>query len=318
MNGDGERRIVALAASQHGVVTRAQLVALGLSSSAIGRRMRSGRLGVLHRGVYLVGPVAPPGAAEMAAVLATGEGAVVSHRSALHLWSGSPSPLPAGAPCTMHGAPPGGPAPPVDVTVAANRGRRPGIRVHRVPGLDPDERTLVEGIPVTTPARTLLDMAAVVGARELEHIVARAEREGQVTRDDLAALLARHPRKHGAGALRSVLEATGGPALTRSEAEARTLALLREAGLPPPETNVRVGPYELDVFWRTAGIAVEVDGFAHHATRPRFEGDRRRDAWLAASGITVIRLSWRQITERRTATAVQVGQALAQAMARRR
>ena len=152
MNGGAERRIVALAASQHGVVTRAQLVALGLSSSAIGRRMRSGRLGVLHRGVYLVGPVAPAGAAEMAAVLATGEGAVVSHRSALHLWSGGPSPLPAGAPCTVHGAPPAAAGPPVDVTVvAANRGRRPGIRIHRVPGLEPDERTFVEGIPSRRP-----------------------------------------------------------------------------------------------------------------------------------------------------------------------
>ena len=101
--------------------------------------------------------------------------------------------------------------------------------------------------------------------------------------------------------------------MTRSEAEMRFLELVRRAGLPPPEVNVRLGRYEIDVLWRAEGIAVEVDGFRYHASRPRFEGDRRRDSWLLARGIKVIRLSWRQITDEAVATAVQVGQALTRA-----
>ncbi|MBX6365681.1 MAG: DUF559 domain-containing protein [Gemmatimonadetes bacterium] len=203
---------------------------------------------------------------------------------------------------------------PVDVTVVgANRGRRPGIRVRRAVRLDGDERTVRDGIPTTTPARTRLDLADVVGTRELEGAVAPAEREGIVERDALNALLRRHRGHRGTRALRAVVEQEGGPRFTRSEAEARFLALVRRAGLPAPEANVGVGPYEIDFLWRSAGIAVEVDGFRHHSSRPRFEGDRRKDAWLVAAGITVLRLSWRQIVEEEVATAVQVGQALARA-----
>jgi very-short-patch-repair endonuclease len=143
--------------------------------------------------------------------------------------------------------------------------------------------------------------------------VARAEREGLATREALNILVARHPRRPGTPALRAVLESEGGPTLTRSEAEAKFHTLTRCAGLPPPEINVGVGPYELDFLWRAEGIAVEVDGFRHHSSRPRFEGDRRKDAWLLANGITVIRLSWRQIVHEPLATAVLIGQALARA-----
>ena len=99
--------------------------------------------------------------------------------------------------------------------------------------------------------------------------------------------------------------------LTRSEAEDRFLALVRGAGLPTPSANVPVGPYEIDFFWVSEGIAVEVDGYRGHSTRPRFEGDRRKDAWLLARGVKVIRLSWRQIVHEAMGTAVLVGQALA-------
>jgi very-short-patch-repair endonuclease len=114
-------------------------------------------------------------------------------------------------------------------------------------------------------------------------------------------------------ALRAILERSGGPALTRSRAEEAAVALIRKAGLPAPHTNVAVGPYELDIFWPRERVAVEVDGFRHHSSRPRFENDRRKDAWLRARGITVLRLSWRQLTEEAVATAVQLGQALVHA-----
>jgi len=302
MSREGEDRIAAAAERQHGVVTHRQLMEAGLSRSAMGRRLLSGRLRLLHRGVYLAVPFPLPHTREMAAVLASDPDAVVSHHSAAALWG-----LGAGS-----GSSPRATAP-VEITVEGNRGRRPGIRVHRVARLGDEERTVSQGIPITTPGRTLLDLATVTGARELEAAVARAEREGLVDPDALAALLARQRGHAGTRVLKAVAEAPGGPALTRSAAEAKFLALIREAGLPAPECNVVLGPYEIDFLWRAAGIAAEVDGFRYHASRPRFEGDRRKDAWLLAAGITVVRLSWRQITREAMATAVQLGQALARA-----
>jgi very-short-patch-repair endonuclease len=192
-----------------------------------------------------------------------------------------------------------------------HRGRRPRIRVHRVHRLEEDERSIRHGVPVTAPARTIIDVATVVGTRELENFVARGEREGLIEREELMRLVDRHAGRPGTRAVRDLLHMGTGPALTRSEAEIRFLRLVREAGLPEPETNVVFGPYEIDFFWRSARIAVEVDGYRHHSSRPRFEGDRRKDAWLAAAGITVVRLSWDQIVRQPLSTAVQLGQALA-------
>jgi len=200
--------------------------------------------------------------------------------------------------------------------VAGHRGRRPGIRGHRVGVLAEDERDLKEGIPTTAPARTLLDLASITGARELEQALARAEREGSTTPEALYALLARHQAHPGARALRALLGAAAGPALTRSEAEARFLALVREAGLPAPECNVRIGRHEVDFLWRALAVVVEVDGYRYHSSRLRFEGDRRKDADLVAGGLTVLHLSWRQITEEAMATAVRLGLALARARER--
>jgi very-short-patch-repair endonuclease len=321
MSREIEDRIAGLAAGQHGVITRAQLREAGLTVSAVRRRLETGRLRPLHLGVYQVGPLQPPRALEMAAVLATGTGSLVSHSSAASIW------IPATRAITPPDAtrgPAGITASPgsharydrdrVDVTiVAANSRRRPGIRVHRVARLDEADRTVLDGIPVTSPVRTLLDLAGAAGTREVEHAVACAEREGLVTRAALLAIIAQNPRRPGTPALRALLESEGGPSFTRSQAEAKVRALIRSAGLPTPEINVRIGPYELDFLWRTQGIAVEVDGFHHHSSRPRFEGDRRKDAWLLARGIRVLRLSWRQIVHEPIATAVLIGQALAMA-----
>lgn len=299
--GDPDSRIRAVAARQHGVVTRAQLLDAGLSSAGVGRRLKAGRLRALHRGVYLVGPLEPERAREMAAVLAGGPHAVLSHTSAGAVWG------------ICRGTRDG----PVHVSVpGSGRRGRPGIRFHRITTLVDDERASVDAIPITAPGRALVDLAAVLGSRELEHAMAHAEREGLVGSKRLETLLRRHRGRPGVPLLRALVRAGTVPDFTRSEAERRCLKLLRTAGLPRPHTNVAVGPYELDLFWPREGVAVEIDGRAHHTLRRRFEGDRRKDTWLHARGIQVVRLTWCQITRDSVATAVQVGQILALAGAR--
>lgn len=317
MKRELEERIAAVASRQHGVVTLHQLLAAGLSSSAVSRRVGGGRLRRLHRGVYLVGLTPLTWTREMAAALAAGAGragvhVVVSHANALALWGlAAPGSSAATVQVAVADRRDSG-REPVHVTMAgANRGRHRGIQVHRVGALAADECSARYGIPVTAPGRTLVDLAVVLGSRELEGAVARAEREGLIDAGRLRALLDRHPRRPGVAALRAILGGPAGAAFTRSEAESRFLALIRQAGLPQPATNVGVGAYELDFLWRDEGVAVEVDGFRHHSTRHRFESDRRKDAWLLAHGIVVVRVTWQQITREATRTAVLVGQALA-------
>ncbi|TVR60259.1 MAG: DUF559 domain-containing protein [Gemmatimonadales bacterium] len=291
-----EARIRALALRQHGVATRRQLLEAGMSASALWRRVNSGRFIPLHRGVYLISAVDPGRAREMAAVLAGGPRALLSHTSALVMWEL----LRAESPMPFHVTVPGG----------GRRGRS-GILFHRPVGFRKDERGVVDGIPVTSPARSLVDAAGLLGQKEVEQVVATIERRGLITQKELADLPRRYAGHRGIPVLRHVLQGVAERPFTRSEAERRCLQLIRSAGLPRPETNVTVGPYELDLFWPEQNLAVEIDGWAHHSSRGRFEGDRRKDSWLKAQGIDVIRLSWRQITRRATATAVQVGQALA-------
>jgi very-short-patch-repair endonuclease len=300
---DIEDRITAVARRQYGVVTRAQLLEAGLLPGAIRRWAQARRLRRLHRGVYLIGPLIPDRAREMAAVLACGPRALLSHCSVGFLWEMIAS---------------RGDRVPVHVTVVGGcAGNRPGIRTRCVTRLEPDERTQLYGIPVTTPARTLVDLAGEIGSQELERAVARAERAGLVDRETLSGLAARYKGRPGIPALRTILEADRGAALTRSEAEARFLELVRKARLPAPETNVVVRGYEVDFFWRTERIAVEIDGYRYHSSRSRFESDRRRGTHLAAHGVHVIRLTWSQVVDDSVATAVEVGQALLQARAAR-
>jgi very-short-patch-repair endonuclease/predicted transcriptional regulator of viral defense system len=297
MNRVQEERVAGLAAVQHGLVTRAQLRAAGLSAEAVDRMVATGRLRPVHRGVYLVGPLPGSRAREMGAVLAIGRGARASHDSAAWLW----------------GVVPGrDPSSPVDLVVLGGGATsRPGIRLHRVRRLPADECATVDRVPVTSVARTLLDLATRVGRRDLEQAIARAEQERLVTLDDLASLAARYPHRPGTPALRALLDDGAEPALTESQAEEAFLTLAREAELPHPKVNTAVGPYRLDFYWPDHQIAVEVDGFRHHGVRPRFEGDRQRAARLAAMGIQVIPLTWRQLTGQRVATAVRIGKALA-------
>ncbi|MBR9988452.1 MAG: DUF559 domain-containing protein [Gemmatimonadetes bacterium] len=327
---DAEGSITALARSQHGVVTRAQLLAAGVSADEVDRRVAAHRLRPLQRGVYLVGPLMVPLAEPMSAVLSCGEAAVVSHASAAMLWELSERPIPQARDARLnnaevrnstvrvrvaiHPAKRSGVARAVDVTIPPSKRRqRPGVRVHRTV-LRPDEMTRLDGIPVTTATRTLYDLAGHVVERDLERVVAEALSRQLTCKDRLDTIVERYARRTGAIRLRSLLGSGQPPALTRSAAEESLLALIRKAQLPRPEVNVRIHGYEVDFYWRAASLVTEVDGFAFHASRRSFESDRRRDAVLAAAGLRVMRVTWRQLEREPEALAARLGQALARSM----
>jgi very-short-patch-repair endonuclease len=294
VNKPRELTIAELAARQRGLVTRKQLLEIGLTPEAIDHWLRSARLHRLYRGVYALGHAGvTEGARELGAVLACGTGAVISHRSAAWLWRLLPA---------AKGD--------VEVTVAGRDCRsRPGILVHRVRDLERRDVRKLGGIPITSPARTIFDVAAVVRRRELEQALAEAYARRLARRSDFVSLLARRSSLPGTRALRALLD-DGTPALTRSQAEERLLALIRRAELPAPEINVRIGRDEVDFMWRDQRLIVEVDGFRFHSSRSAFEHDRRRDAELSSQGFRVIRITWRQIVDRPEALIARLAKAL--------
>jgi len=292
---DTEGIILRIAARQHGVVSREQLVSAGVSADAVDRRLKRGRLGRLHRGVYVVEPLRPPRMREMAAALACGEAAAVSHWSAAVLWDVTRS--------SRSGL--------VDVTIShGDRRRMSGIRVHRVRRLSPEELTKLDGIPITTVGRTIIDLAGVADQRALEQALARACRLGLSDVAQIRSLLCDQGTRPGMRKLRAVLDGAEQPAFTRSEAEERFLALLRKTHLPAPGANVNVGGYEVDFLWRAERLVVEIDGLAYHGTSWSFESDRRRDAELTAAGFRVMRVTWRQLVDEPQGLLVRLAQAL--------
>ena len=235
----------------------------------------------------------------MAAVLACGDSAALSHRSAGALWRMV-------ARDGWRG--------PIDVTLSRGaRARRKGIHARLIRSIRADELTTFARIPVTTPARTLLDLAATLSPDRLERASAIAAREHPGVAGDIAKLLDRHPRSAGRSVLRSLLDRSTGPELTRSEAESRFLALVRRSRLPPPAVNVRVEGLEVDFLWRRERLIVETDGFAFHGSPAAFERDRARDGRLLAAGYRVLRITWRQLESSPETVLVQVAQALARA-----
>jgi very-short-patch-repair endonuclease len=290
---------MSMAAKRHGVVTRSELVEAGVPAHAIDYRVKRRRIHRLYRGVYRVGAIERNYEKETAAVLACGEAAVLSHRSAAGLWKMLPLP------------PPG-----VPVEVTLLRGcRRPGpsVRVHRFCHLDPAEATRFEGIPVTVPARTLLDLAASLDHRKLEQALAAALRERLTHTNQIRELLTLYPRRPGTPLLQALLDRDGEPAFTRSEAEARFLKLVRKGRLQGPQVNAKVSGYEVDFLWQRQRLIVEIDGFAFHSSPGAFERDRRRDAVLTGAGFRVVRVTWRQVTKEPEALLVSLAEALARA-----
>lgn len=277
--------IAELAQRQHGVVARRQLLQAGLSRRAIDHRMKGRRLQAIHRGIYAVGhSVLSVEGPWMAAVLAGGRAAVVSHRSAGALW---------GFRHTTSSL--------VDVTVPTGSRPRRGIRFHESE-VPPDELTVRRAIPVTTVPRTLMDLAAVLSRRALERAIEEAEVLRLTGSLSLVDMVDRYPRRRGVVAIRSLLAARNAEvAITRSELEERFLALLDRAALPRPVVNraVRLGDrwIEADCIWMRERLIVELDGHAFHSTRGAFERDRSRDRALQAHGWKVIRITWRQLRD---------------------
>jgi len=283
--------ISALAAAQHGVVARRQLLALGVGRNHIRRRVETSRLHRLHRGVYAVGhPVLSRHGRWMAAVLAGGPGAVLSHRSAAALWG-------------IHD----GAGESIDLIAPNGSRQESGARVRRAT-LAPDEVTSTHGVPTTTPARTLLDLAAVLNPRRLAHALHEAEIGRLASPASLDELLWRHRTSEGTRTLRRILERErAGSTVTKSELERRFLSFLNAVGLAPPATNQGLKLdglwFEPDCMWPTQRLIAELDGYEVHATRRAFERDRRRARALEAAGWHVIHVTWRQLHEDQAALA---------------
>lgn len=276
-----DRGIAALAGKQHGVVARAQLEDLGIGRGAIRHRVDCGRLQPLDRGVYAVGHrVLSRHGRWMAAVLAAGSDAALSHRAAAALWQIRPSDRPA-----------------IDVTVPRKLLPRLGLHPHRAV-LPHDEITIKDNIPTTTPARTLLDLAGVLNRHALERALHQAETLHLADHTSLDELLNRHPNARGTKALRHILASQSlGTTVTRSELENDFIAFLAEADLPPRNVNTIIEGEEVDFAWREPRLVVELDGYDTHSTRQAFEDDRARDRKLQAAGWRVVRITWRQLHE---------------------
>jgi predicted transcriptional regulator of viral defense system len=267
-----------LAGRQHGVVSIRQLEQrLGFSHQAVLRAVASGRLHRIYRGVYAVGHTELSRQGEcLAAVLAVGPGALLSNYSAgwlWGLWSGSPAPF--------------------EVTASVPRHHRPpkGVVRHRARNLVEEDRALVDGIPVTSVARTLLDLAWKLRSDQLRRVLARAEDLKLIDLEAIHAVIERNRGHRGAKRLRLALAIYERPIWTRSEFERRFVECLLESGLPRPATGWNELGYELDVYWPELRFGVELDTWETHGTRDAFERDHDRDLDFALAGIESTRVS---------------------------
>lgn len=272
-----DARLAALAGRQHGIVTLAQLLALGLTRSGVSRRVARGALHRLHRGVYAVGFAVPSrDGAWMAAVLAAGPGGALSHRSAgeLHGVSRLRAPV-------------------ITVSTPAQRAPR-GVRVHRVRRLDPRDITTERRIPVTTVHRLLVDLTDAHTPHQIANVIHEAAFRGRFVEAAVRDCMARANGRRNLHVLeRAIALHRAGSAGTRSGAEDAFLALVEEE----PLVNVGLLGFEVDFHWPHLRLAVEIDG-GGHARRPTLEADKRRDAALAAAGYTLLRFSDRDVYER--------------------
>ena len=271
-----------VADQQLALITTHQLHVAGVGRGEVRRRVERKRLHRRYRGVYLVGhPIPLPRARELGAVLACGHRAFVSHRSAAGLWGLARAP-----------------SEDVEITVVARGCRsRDGLRVHRVERLDASDRDHRFGIPVTSPARAIIDYAATASAAELEWAIAEAHANALTDEQRILAAIDRAPNHAGVALLRAVLAQPGGPQRTRSGGERAMLRLIRAAGLPPPRTNLLIAGFTADFVWADQRLIVEVDGHPYHSSRPAFERDHRRDIVHKNAGYEVLRFTARQLAE---------------------
>jgi hypothetical protein len=272
-----EREISLLAQRQHGHVTRRQLLGLGLGRGAITARVESGRYAAPHYGVYCVGPWREdPISRAAGAVLACGEGAALSHASAASLWgfwSRWSFPL--------------------EVTARGER-ERPGITTHRCQSFQPRDVTRERGVPTTSRARTLLDIAPRLTAKQLRRLVNDERREGRVRPTALQDIVTRNPRHAGAKLLKPFAETIQNA--TNSDFEDDFLAFTDKYGLPTPQINVWLDGKQVDAYFPEHQLIVETDGWEFHNDRQAFEDDRERDAENLRHGRSTVRITKDRLT----------------------
>jgi Transcriptional regulator, AbiEi antitoxin/AbiEi antitoxin C-terminal domain len=265
------QRLAAIAGGQHGVVSARQLAGLGHPRSTISRWERDGKLHRLHRGVYAVGHEALSWEGRLSAAVLANEPAVASHLTAAWIWG-----LLRTRPGTFH-------------LTAPNRRHRKELVVVHFARLAPEDRTIVGGIPLTSPARTVLDLAPDESPRDLARLLQRADDEELLDRRRFDALLDRTQGHLGHARLAAALCAfKPETVILRSDLERRFRRLVLDAGLPVPQTNVAVEGYELDCYWEAEGFAVELDVYATHGSPRSFEADREREDDLLLAGIELI------------------------------
>jgi hypothetical protein len=264
-----------LAARSHGVVAHRQLLALGMTASMVQRWLDSGRLHRLHRGVYAVGHAALTGEGRwLAGVLACGPQAVLSHQPAAALLSLRRS------------------SSPVIHVTTPRRANPPGITVHRVRRLDPEDVTEHEQIPVTSVARTSLDLAGILTLRQLIRVLEQAERLRLFDLNAIERLLDRSQGRRGAKLLRrAITEMTGEPPHVNSDWERDLLDFCDDHGIPRPELNVLVEGYLVDALWRAQKLIVELDSWHFHRSRSAFVEDRAKLCALQLAGYRVLPLT---------------------------
>jgi hypothetical protein len=267
-----------LATSQHGVVTRAQLLRAGVTLAQLEHRLGTGALLPVHRGVYRVGHRAPSIEARyLAAVMACGEGALLSGRAAAHLFG------------LLKGS-----APPPEVTTRTTR-RVPGVRTRRSRQLD--DATTWRAIPVTTVARTLTDLARDLPLDALARACHEAGVLHRTTPKQVQAVLAQRPNTPGARNLHSILR--GDTRVTLSKLEKRFLQLLRQEGLALPQTNRPAGGRRVDCRWPDRNLTIELDSYEFHHSRHAWEQDRRREREARARGDEFRRYTYGDVFEHR-------------------
>ena len=295
-----QRELAALAGDQHGVVARRQLLGLGFSSDQVHRMRDARRLHDVHAGVYAVGHrVLSERGHWMAAVLACGPAALLSHRSCAALSNIRRTALSY-----------------VEVTVPGHRGTIYGVRTYVSRRLQPQDREEIDGIPCASVALTLLQLATVLPRRGLERACDEAVVQELFDLAAIEELLDRSRGCRGVAKLRAVLDEHAiGTTVTRSELEERTLGLLDRAGIARPEVNVRlvcrpgVAP-QVDFLWRAQRLVLETDGARFHRTPRQIDRDRRREADLVRAGYRVLRATWRQVEREPRDVALMVRAAL--------
>jgi hypothetical protein len=285
-----EGQLQRLVRAQFGVVTLQQLLVLSFSEKEVRTRVSSGHLRRLHRGVYAAGPLRLSRSGRfLAAALAVGDGAALSHRSAAAYWEFLPAP-------EGH----------VHVSVARSVKRRRGVVLHVVRDT---EATRHRGMPITTPNRTLLDLAASPLPDEpLARAVHEAEVQRRASAPSLLSYCAEATGRPGVKRLRELV--APGPAPTRNRFEDRFLRLLADHGLPRPVCNTKLHGIEVDFHWPDARLVVEADGLRVHDTPYARRRDRRKQARLEEHGMRVLRVGWEQVTGEPARTAVRVRRAL--------